>query len=289
MHEPSPLLVDVVEWVDEARNNPVEYRTRRATHIILAAIAKISPPYTMYLKGGLLLGLVHNSPRATTDMDFTAAFQPREGIDTDVKKNLNKALTRVIAELGYAGSHAAVNKTAIFPKNMDRPLGNADFPALKLQIRHVSTFYGQQKTDHVDIDISFNELAPQRIDILNIGDGIEISAYSPADIVAEKYRALLQQIIRKRRRRQDVYDIDFLLQAYDFDADLMVSIHRSVVEKCRSRGINPDNNSLDDPEIRDRSGAEWESIALETGALPEFGPCFENVCQFYRSLPWKGG
>jgi len=243
----------------------------------------------MYLKGGLLLGLVHKSPRATTDIDFTAAFQSHDGIEAHVKEDLNKALTHVIAELGYAGSSAAVHKIIIRPETIDRALENAHFPAMNLQIQYISPFCGQQKIDHVNIDLSFNELAPHRIDILIIGDGIEIPAYSPADIIAEKYRALLQQINRKRRRRQDVYDINFLLQTYDFNANQKVSIHQSIIEKCHSRGINPDHTSLDDPEIRDRAGAEWESIVLETGTLPEFSLCFEKIRQFYKSLPWEGG
>ena len=66
----------------------------------------------------------------------------------------------------------------------------------------------------------------------------------------------------------------------------MATIHRALVEKCRSRGIDPDINSLDDPCIRDRVRTEWATIKLETGALPEFDDCFENAGRFYRQLPW---
>ena len=158
---------------------------------------------------------------------------------------------------------------------------------MKITVQYVSRTCGQQKTDIVPIDLSFNEPTnPQRIDILIIGEGIELDAYSPAEVIAEKYRALLQQILRNRRRRQDVYDIDFLLGSYDFDVDLKVTIHATLVEKCHSRGIAPDINSLDNPEIRAGAGGEWATIELETGALPEFDHCFESVRQFYRQLPW---
>ena len=287
MHRPPPLLVNVAAWVDEGRRDAVGYRIRQATHIILAAIARIRPQYIMYLKGGLLLGLVHNSPRMTRDIDFTAGFLLQEGTDTSVKMALNDAFPLVIAGLGYAGSQATVGKIEIRPKKMENPLETARAPDLKITVQYVSRSRGQQKTDIVPIDLSFNEPTnPQRIDILKIGDGIELEAYSPAEVIAEKYRALLQQISRKRRRRQDVYDINYLLGSYDFDDDLKVAIHEALVEKSRSRGIAPDINSLDDPEIRDRAGKEWATIELETGALPEFDRCFENVRQFYRQLPW---
>ena len=241
----------------------------------------------MYLKGGLLLGLVHNSPRMTRDIDFTAGFPPQEGIDTSVERALNKALPLVIAELGYAGSQATVERIETRPKKIENPLGAARAPDLKITVQYVSISRGQQKTDIVPIDLSFNEPTnPKRIDILNIGEGIELDAYSPAEVIAEKYRALLQQILRNRRRRQDVYDIDFLLGSYEFDDDLKVSIHEALVEKCQAREIDPDINSLDNPEIRKRAEEEWTTIELETGALPEFDRCFENVRQFYRQLPW---
>ena len=125
MHRPPPLLVNVAAWVDEGRHDAVGYRIRQATHIILAVIARIRPQYTMYLKGGLLLGLVHNSPRMTRDMDFTAGFLLQEGIDTSVERALNKALPLVIAELGYAGSQATVEKIETRPKKIENPLGTA--------------------------------------------------------------------------------------------------------------------------------------------------------------------
>ena len=93
-------FVDITAWVDSGRIDPVKHRLRQATHILLAAIASIRPPYALYLKRGLLLGLVYNSPRMTTDIDLTADFQPCEGIDIEIKKALNKTLPAIVAMLG---------------------------------------------------------------------------------------------------------------------------------------------------------------------------------------------
>ena len=123
----------------------MRYRIRQATHIILAAIARISPQYRMYLKGRLLLGQVHNSPRMTGDMDFSAGFLPQEGADSGVERAPNEALSPVTADLGHVGSQAVVDRAGVEPRGKDRPLENASFPALKITVRHVSTHAGQRK------------------------------------------------------------------------------------------------------------------------------------------------
>ena len=107
-----------------------------------------------------------------------------------------------------------------------------------------------------------------------------------ADVIAEKYRALLQQVIRRRERRQDVYDIDFLVNSSSFDGNGMETILRAVLEKCRARGIEPEIDSFDDPDVKKMAQARWDSIELELGVLPDFDLCFESVRRFYRALPW---
>ena len=122
---------------------------------------------------------------------------------------------------------------------------------------------------------------------LDIGDGIELHAYGPVEVIAEKYRALLQQAYRRRRRRQDVYDLDFLQARLAFDDGQKARILEVLIAKCAARDIIATIDSIDDPEVKERSGAEWNSIALETGSLPEFSHCFGNVRRFYRELPWS--
>ncbi|MXV73339.1 nucleotidyl transferase AbiEii/AbiGii toxin family protein [Candidatus Poribacteria bacterium] len=283
-----PLFVDIDAWVEEGKSSAVEYRRRQATHIILAAIAKIFSPYPMYLKGGLLLGLVYNSPRMTTDIDFTAGFGPKKDSDTKIEKALNEVFPVVIAELGYVGSQAKVGRIKLQPrlKKGGNPLEEASFPALGIIVNYNSGPSDQWKEARVSIDLSFNEPYPQHIDILGIGEGIEVPAYSLVEIIAEKYRALLQQVTRRRGRRQDVYDIDFLLHSNVFDSELLSSIHTSLINKCHSREIFPEITSLDNPKVRDQARQQWDTIELETGFLSEFDHCFENVRQFYKKLAW---
>lgn len=284
MRRISPLFVDVAAWVDSERTDPVQRRQRQVIHILLAAIASIRPQYALYLKGGLLLGLAHNSPRMTTDVDLTAGFQPHKDIAAEIRKKLDRALPEAAARLGYVGTQTRVHAIRKLPKK--HAIEEARFPGLKITVEHVSAG-GHRYTDRIPVDISFNEPKLGSIDILDIGGGIELHAYSLVDVIAEKYRALLQQPHRRKRRRQDVYDIHFLLGRSMFADNEKADILDAILKKCRSRGIDPKAGSIDDQEVRERACAAWDSNKLEVGALPEFDLCFESVQRFYRELPWR--
>ena len=62
----------------------------------------------------------------------------------------------------------------------------------------------------VEIDYSYNE-AVLDIDLLSLSNGESLQVYSQINLMAEKYRSLLQQPIRRRNRRQDIYDLALLL------------------------------------------------------------------------------
>ena len=202
---------------------------------------------------------------------------------------LDDAFPRAAAKLGYIDLIVKVHSVSRRPKNF---FVDAQFPALKLKVAFAERGTKQEaalckgKAPVIDIDISFNEPLSQ-IEILELTGGAELQAYSLLDLMAEKYRAMLQQKERNRNRRQDTYDLNRLIQANEFDKAFTNQLLASFLEKCHSRGIRPNETSLDDPEIKNRSGSEWDSMELEIGELPSFEECYERVAAFYRSLPWK--
>ncbi len=286
----SPIFIDISAWVESNSHNSELYSHSQATHIFLAAIAAIHPQYTMYLKGGLLMGLVYNSPRRTMDIDLTAGFEPSKGIDSKIKDKLNNIFPGVVANLGYIGCRFVIEEININPKKiegriLDNPLEEASWPSLKFVNKFTTKRNGPQVK--IEIDLSFNEKEPRYIDIINIGDNIEIPSYSLIDLISEKYRAILQRTIRRRRRHQDVFDLNFLLERYDFDNNQKGEILNTFVSKCETRNIVPNKDSLEDTDIIERAGFEWDNIELEIGNLPEFNHCYKRVNRFYKSLPWK--
>jgi Nucleotidyl transferase AbiEii toxin, Type IV TA system len=86
------------------------------------------------------------------------------------------------------------------------------------------------------------------------------------DLIAEKFRALLQQVVRNQHRqqkiyrRQDVYDIAHLVTRFPPDDGERSTILESFREKCAARGITPTADSLSDPRIAERARAEWNSL-----------------------------
>ena len=292
MSEP-PHQVDVAAWVARAARDPVAHRQRQAVEIILNAIAMTGPLNTeLFLKGGILLSLVYGSPRHTTDIDLTAAFAADSDVDGRVGTLLNSAFPRSAASsLGYADlvlrmQSAKGRPSHIFPE--------AEFPGLKLKIAYARRRTNDERalnegtaSSVIDVDFSFNEPL-NHVQILELTGGRELFSYGVVDLVAEKYRALLQQIPRNRHRRQDICDLDVLLPGIHGDEISRTDILEALRRKCSARRLEPNRRSLDDTEIKNRASRDWNTMELELDDLPVFEDCYERVATFYRSLPWQG-
>lgn len=289
---PDPVLkIDVAGWVAKAKNDPIVYLQRQASEITLNAIAMTTGlSDRLYLKGGVLMGLAYGSPRQTADIDLTAAMKVEPDTDDVIVTLLNNALPGAAAKLGYTGLILKVHSVKRMPNK--KIFEGANSPALKLKIAFASRGTKQEEALRdgkspgiIEVDISFNEIL-KHVQVLELTGGAELRAYSLADLMAEKYRAMLQQKERDRNRRQDVYDLSRLIAGNQFSDAMRRQVLDAFLEKSRSRGIEPTQNSLDDPEIKLRSGADWNSMKIEIGQLPEFEDCYRRVSEFYTGMPW---
>lgn len=284
------LEINVAGWVERARADPIAYRQRQTVEVTLNAIAMTAAlNEKLFLKGGILMGLAYDSPRQTADVDLTTLFKAGPEIDAQIAELMNAAFPRATARLGYVDLIVKVHSVKRMPK---RIFEDAEFPALKIKVAFAQRGTKQEKALNegqapgvIDVDISFNETLRQ-IQILGLTGGQELQAYSLVELMAEKYRAMLQQKERNRNRRQDVYDLNRLIESGEFDDGSRAQLLAAFIEKCRSRHIEPTAQSLDDPEIKARSGKEWETMELEIGDIPKFEDCYANVSEFYRRLPW---
>lgn len=285
----SQKKIDLSSWVERERADTATYRQRQAIEIILDAISFSSKlRSSLFLKGGILMGLAYESPRLTADIDLTTSLEAGSDTGEQLATQLDSEFPKACARLGYANLSLQTQSIKKLPKNR---YPDAKYPALKLTIAYVEKggsqvmrFNRGESVDVIGIDISFNE--PTRaIQALEIANGQELLAYSLIDLIAEKYRALLQQVSRRRNRRQDVYDLNILI-AQQFKDDFYAEILDAFLEKCRSRGIEPNQSSLDNPEVKSRAKSDWHTLELEIGDLPDFENCFEKVKAFYKSFPW---
>ncbi|NRP85225.1 hypothetical protein GFPCMMHI_01110 [Ensifer adhaerens] len=295
MPAPQTLLREVVlsSWVEEAKADPVKYQDRQVTEILLHAIGiTASLKNALVLKGGILMSLMHGSYRQTGDVDFTAIVDP-EPYAQELKAILNRALPRAAADLGYTDILCAVQRFDYQP----RKDGFADFtaPALKLSIGYalkgttdIERLAQGRSTRIVEVDISFKERVISTSEIVIEEPDVSIQTYRFEEIIAEKLRAILQQVKRNRSRRQDVFDIRWLIERYDPDRESRAVILDTLLKKSEDRDIDPAPDSFDRLEVKERSAKEWDTMQLEVGGkLPDFDGSFAIVQDFYRSLPWK--
>ena len=250
----SPIKINVARWVEKARDKPVAHRRRQAIELILNAIAaKSSLNQKMFLKGGILMGLAYDSPRQTVDVDLTTSLKAKEGVGEWIREQLDEELPRVANRLGYGELVVAIQSAkwqgGANPEAMK-------FPALRMKVGYALRGTNQEKAlmrgraaEVLGIDISFNEYLGH-IQILEITGGRELFAYGLADIIAEKYRAVLQQVTRNRSRRQDIFDLDLLISGNEIDDESRAQILEIFFEKCRSRHLEPMKASLGNSEVR---------------------------------------
>lgn len=287
---------DIKDWVEDApTNRSNEKELRQAVHTILSAIASDSNlKANMILKGGILLAIRYKSHRFTTDIDFSTE-KPRGGEITEdgVRKSLDSSLAQMVEELDYA-LDCRVQSSKLQPK--DRNDRNSTYPSIKMTVGYAykgtpqhKRLLSLQSPNTVSIDYSLNEATPN-IEDLKLNFKESLLTYSLTDLIAEKYRSLLQQVSRNRSRRQDVYDLNLLIERFgDIDNFERSKILNSLIIKSKARlKIAPDINSFKDPELKSRAKKDYPSLKNEIeGELPDFDELFQKVADFYRSLPWS--
>lgn len=285
------VQVDVRRWVEAAASNPILYRDRQVTEILLAAIGMSGNlKDTLVLKGGTLMALAFASDRVTSDVDFTTNGDAGTFPEALIAE-LNVRLPRAAIELGYLDILAKVQSIRMKP----RPQGFAghNFPALQVRIGSArrntpeeNRLAQGQASRVLTVDVSFKDQVYSYQELRLADAGVAVRAFSLHELVAEKLRAQLQQTTLDKYRRQDIYDIALLVDHANLTQNDRVTIHAILIEKCRTRGILPDARSIDDPEVRRRAETNWKTLGIELAELPEFAERFALVQSFYQSLPW---
>ncbi|MCX5839358.1 MAG: nucleotidyl transferase AbiEii/AbiGii toxin family protein [Deltaproteobacteria bacterium] len=280
--------LDFADWVKKSETE-ADKAFRQAIHTLMLAISKSDALQTrMIFHGGLLMAICFQGIRHTKDIDFVTEDKRTQIDEAGFVASLNEALAIACDSLPY-GLDCRIQSFSVKP-----PGENRNFQSLKLRmgyvykgsLRHWRLLKGEVATV-VEIDYSFNEIN-QQIDTIELTEGGSIQAYSLPDLVGEKYRAMIQQKTRNRTRRQDAFDIYWLLKkGYLDDWAVRILIYRSLLKKSESRQLVVTKDSLADAEIKKRSSAEYGTLANEIeGALPPFEAVYAAVRDYYEALPW---
>jgi predicted nucleotidyltransferase component of viral defense system len=294
MLEPKPpKTLDISAWISKARANPTVYRQRQVTDILLNAIA-LTPSFGegLYLKGGILMALAYGSPRTTNDVDFSVIGDPEE-MDAIIRDTLEDALRIAAAQRGYFDILCKVQ--GIEKKPRPETFVDSPFPALKIRIgsalrtnpAEMTRLENGKATQVISIDLSFREPVDS-VHKLVVGGGNVVQAYGLYDLIAEKLRAILQQVTRPHpgQRRQDVYDLVHLFKTFELDDQECSDVLAILRHKSRERDFDPTMAMISDERIVSKLRETWPTLKQELEEVPDFDESFKIVRSFYERLPW---
>ncbi len=280
--------LDLHAWVERAPDDKRLFR--EAVHIILTAIGtSVALRTQMVMKGGMLMALRYDSSRFTKDADFSTRDKYAKGDEAALLAELDAQLTLANEQLPY-DVLCRRQKAEMRPARPD-----ANFPTLSLSIgyaprskpRELQRLLAGQEPRVVEIDYSYNE-AVLDVEVLHLTDGETLNAYSQINLMAEKYRSLLQQPSRRRNRRQDIYDLALLLHGSNpLNGAEQSRLLQFLISSARARNIDPHVHSLRDPQVRAMSSEGYDTLEPEIeGDLPPFEEAYQVVQAFYEGLPW---
>jgi predicted nucleotidyltransferase component of viral defense system len=264
-----PFSFDTIgAWARENAVSANEARVRFAQYAVLQSIAAVRQLREgLVFKGGNALDFVWQPNRSTVDLDFSV----------DHKSALATPDADTIQTLLERGNGVAIAATGILlvvhqvrrnPPGEDRHFvtfqGRVGYSLPDQARLRQRMEQGERSPQVIDLDISINEpIGDARIRELSSGVFLRVATIE--DIVAEKLRALLQQPIRNRHRRQDLLDIAVVLRENaTFDRGLVAAF---LLTKAEARGVPVSRAAFRNPEVAERASVGYAELQQTTRVL----------------------
>lgn len=235
------------------------------------------------LKGGNALKYVFQSPRASVDLDFTEMDNYSGVAEEELQGLLDKLcqeLDRCLHEVNQSGTYAdiRVQSSEIKPANVEL----RENPAFEIKIGYSKKAdRSSPYSDVVKLEITLNDIICETTQ--HEIDGNRIQSSTLNDIIAEKLRALIQQISRNRYRPGDIFDIWFfhthLQHLFDYDkiSDYLL---RKSVDKI-DRGQVTKSVLLSD-DVKKRAEEGFDNVEERVTGI-DF-PTFEEAYSEYEKV-----
>ncbi|MGH2459003.1 MAG: nucleotidyl transferase AbiEii/AbiGii toxin family protein [Chloroflexota bacterium] len=278
-----PVSFDSLQtWAAENNIPPSEAGVRFAQYAILRAIASSRILNALLVfKGGNALDFVWQANRSTRDLDFSMDMvEEFTSPPIDTLRELLPPVLRTSTQL--LGVMLHIHRIEQQPPGPDKtfityqiPIGYALPGETKLRARMEE---GRASTKLIPVDVSLNEpiCADEQVSI-DANHRLRVSTIE--DIVAEKLRALLQQPIRNRTRRQDLLDISVILRTRP-DLDRR-RVEKFLIEKARARNVPVSRAAFRSPAVAERARQDYAELAGMTRVI--FVP-FDDALQALYAL-----
>lgn len=261
-------------------------RQRFAQFAVLRAISTVGPlRRDLVFKGGNALDFVWQPNRSTLDLDFSFdstrdAVITVESLRSDIQPGLrltSGALGVLLALNGVRQQPPGDGKTFV---TFQIRVGYALPDEARLLTRMRS---GETSVNVIPVEISLNEPLCANVEVALDGSH-RLRVSTVEDIVAEKLRALLQQPIRNRRRRQDLLDIAVLLQeGHLLDHERVAAF---LLAKSNARGVGVSRSAFHHPEIASRAESDYAALKDTTRRrFVPFDDAMAIVLRFVDELP----
>ncbi|WP_457809508.1 nucleotidyl transferase AbiEii/AbiGii toxin family protein [Kushneria sp. EE4] len=283
----------VQDWVkDESLGINPDFK--KVVHTVLLAISNDSDlSESMVMKGGVLMGISYRSERFTTDIDFSTKSKISSMSEKELRERLDRSLEAVIPDLMYE-IKAKVQSIEVKPRM------ESTFPSYKIKIGYASQRQASvlrqlergQSPKTLSIDYSFNEETGSVQELTIDGDEDDsIKVYSLVSMIAEKIRSILQQVVRDRSRRQDIYDLYLLVSNYATKNKVeMQEVLETLFAKSEGKGIEEflNQQGISDPRVVEASRKDYLDMSDEiSGELPDFDEAYEVIRLYFEDLPWQ--
>jgi predicted nucleotidyltransferase component of viral defense system len=276
-------IAELESWQRQHKTTKEEARRRLAQFVILASIASSNALVSrVAFKGGNALRFVHGNLRSTLDLDFSADGDFPDNAEA-IRLLMDTALKS--AEQCYQVK-AKSQSCHRMPPGLDktRPTYN-----LKLCYQFPGDRYYQnfeERTNFsevVEVEISLNDVVCETDEQELHPSAKPVRVCTLNDIIAEKLRAILQQVPRRRSRPQDVFDIASMIRRHGDAIDLSkVSVF--LVQKSEARDIIATKSAFNDA-VRERAAVSYvQEIRPFTTAFIPFDEAWDDLLRLVSRL-----
>lgn len=289
-------MKNIEEWIDRAENDD-EKNFRQAIHLILLAVSRDKVlSQNLVIKGGIVLSLAYGSERYTTDLDLSALDNMDVLSKEELELKLGRQITAVVALSNY-NLKLLVHSIKYQPKDPSK----VKFPAYKARIGYadstnqnaIKRLDNKQSPNIVELDISFNEsVSVSDTENFKLTDRLNVLCYSLEQLVAEKYRSILQQVVRTRSRRQDIFDIHYLLnqeKSLLYSNETKKTVLSKLIKCSERKEIEAylHQYGMRDEKIRNFSLKDFHTLSLEIDVDIPPEDMYTAVQDYFESLPWN--